>query len=59
MAALRAARLRAFEAAELEEEAQGQLARGGDAMSVRVQAALVIGTLMLFGLCLLMVLRLL
>lgn len=59
MAALRAARLRAFEASELEEEAQGQLARGGDAMSVRVQAALVIGTLMLFGLCLLMVLRLL
>lgn len=59
LAAQRTRRLRAFEAAELEEEAAGELTGGLDVLSTRVQSALIIGTLTLFGLCILMLLRLL
>lgn len=60
LASARRARLKAFETSLIAEGEEAEsLTAGGDAMSARVQMGLVIGTLGLFGACILMLLTLL
>jgi hypothetical protein len=60
LASARRARLKEFETSLIAEGEEAEsLTAGGDTMSARVQMALVIGTLGLFGACMLMLLKLL